>query len=139
MCDELGMQGCVMCMKLTVVRSVSKNDSLELFCSSDHAIRCHPRISTFLLKNLNVVSSKISTNWPGSAGQLLCNLENAHHGARGTRRGASRSNMPFSRYCYCGGNCIHIGLAFLLSCRVRHFLRPFLGRLQLTAHRLSLH
>jgi len=48
-------------MKLTVVQSVSNNGSLELVRSSNHSIRCHLRSSCFPLKNLNVVSSKIST------------------------------------------------------------------------------
>jgi len=55
------MQGCVICMKLTVVRSVSNNSSLELVRSSNLSIRCHPRSSSFPSRDLNVVSSKIST------------------------------------------------------------------------------
>jgi len=60
--DELGVGLCVICMKLTVVQSVSNNGSRKLVRSSNHSIRCHPRSSSFPSKNLNVVSSKISTD-----------------------------------------------------------------------------
>jgi len=51
----------VICMKLTVVQSVSNNGSLKIVRSSNLSIRCRPR-SSFPSKDLKVVSSKISTN-----------------------------------------------------------------------------
>jgi len=52
----------VICMKLTVVQLRSNNGSRELVRSSNHSVRCHLRSSCFPPKNLNVVSSKISTS-----------------------------------------------------------------------------
>ena len=52
----------MICMKLTVVQSVSNNGSLKIVRSSNLSIRCRPRSSSFPSKDLKVVSSKISTN-----------------------------------------------------------------------------
>ena len=52
----------MICMKLTVVQSVSNNSSLELVWCSDLSIRCRPCSSSFPSRNLNVVHSEVSTD-----------------------------------------------------------------------------